>query len=94
MCMVYSKNDGSMKYAIPIYNAVQAVTPGTYDYGIKEYPQLVELNSTSAMAVYTEVDFHDNPSIAKWIIEHPTEIGEAFAKGVCEAYGVTYIPAD
>ncbi len=94
MCMVYSKNDGSMKYAVPIYNAVQAVTPGTYDYGIKEYPQLVELNSTSAMAVYTEVDFHDNPSIAKWIIEHPTEIGEAFAKGVCEAYGVTYIPAD
>lgn len=90
MCMVYKKATENMKYANPIYKAVQAVTPGKTDYGIREYPNLAELNNTNMIAVYTEVDFHDNATIAKWIINNTTTIGEAFAKGVCEAFGVKY----
>ena len=90
MCMVYSKASGNMKYAQPIYDAVQAVTPGKTDYGVREYPELAELNGTSAIAVYTEVDFHDNANIAKWIINNTQTVGEAFAKGVCKAFGVSY----
>ncbi len=92
MCMVYVKDEKSMKLARPIYEEVQAVSPGTYDYGIREYPDLYELKHTKGDAVYTEVDFHDNPKIAKWLIEHPADVGEAFARGVCRAYGVEYIP--
>lgn len=88
---VYSKGSNNMKLATPIYNAVQAVTPGKIDYGVREYPELAELNSTNAIAVYIEVDFHDNKEIAKWIINNPTTIGEAIAKGVCSGYGVKYI---
>ena len=40
-----------------------------------------------------DLDFHDVPDIAKWIIEHTEEIGEAIAKGTCNYYGVTYKPA-
>lgn len=90
MCMVYSGAAENMKYAKPIYEAVQAVTPGKTDYGVKVQPQWAELNSTNAIAVYTEVDFHDNKTIAKWLIENPSTVGEAFAKGVCKAFGVTY----
>lgn len=90
MCMVYTKSAENMKYAAPIYNAVNAVTPGKINYGIKEYPNLAELNGTNCIAVYTEVDFHDDKTIAKWLIENPQIVGEAFAKGVCQAYGVTY----
>lgn len=90
MCMVYSGAAENMKYAKPIYEAVQAVTPGKTDYGVKVQPQWAELNATNAIAVYTEVDFHDNKSIAKWLIENPSTVGEAFAKGVCKAFGVTY----
>lgn len=91
LCMVYKSTPESLKYAQPIYNAVQAVTPGTIDYGVRDFPNLSELKMTNGLAVYTEVDFHDNPSIAKWLIEHPTEIGEALCKGVCEAFGMEYI---
>lgn len=91
MCMVYNKSAENLKYARPIYEAVQAVSPGTTDYGVIERPELAELNGTNMTAVYTEVDFHDDPSIAKWIIESPDVIGEALAKGVCKAYGVPYI---
>ncbi len=90
MCMVYSKASANMKYAQPIYDAVQAVTPGKTDYGVREYPELAELNGTSCIAVYTEVDFHDNANIAKWLINNPKTVGEAFAKGVCKAFGVSY----
>lgn len=90
MCMVYSKASENMKYANPIYKAVQAVTPGKTEYGVREYPDLSELCNTNAIAVYTEVDFHDNPTIAKWLIENTSKVGEAFAKGVCQAFGVTY----
>lgn len=90
MCMVYSGAQENMRYAKPIYEAVQAVTPGKTDYGVKVQPQWAELNATNAIAVYTEVDFHDNKAIAKWLIENPSTVGEAFAKGVCKAFGVTY----
>lgn len=91
MCMVYNNNNSTnMKFAEPIYKEVQAVTPGKIDYGIREYPQLAELNGTNATAVYTEVDFHDNAAIAKWLIENSATVGEAIAKGVCKAYGVEY----
>lgn len=88
---VYNKNTTNMKFAEPIYREVQAVTPGGIDYGIQENPGLAELNSTNAIAVYVEADFHDNKEIAKWLIENPRTVGEAIAKGVCEAYSVNYV---
>lgn len=90
MCMVFSRTPENMRFAEPIYEAVQSVTPGKIEYGIREYPQLAEINSTRAVAVYVEADFHDNARIAKWITENTVTIGEAIAKGICNAYGVPY----
>ena len=56
-----------MKFANPIYQEVQSACPGKTDYGVRENPELAELNSTNANAVYVEADFHDNPDIAKWL---------------------------
>lgn len=89
---VYNTGTAHMKFAEPIYNSVQEISPGTTDYGVQPNPGLAELNSTIAMGIYIEVDFHDNPSIAKWIIENSKAIGEAICKGVCNGYGVEYTP--
>lgn len=88
---VYKKTAENCAKAQPIYNEVQAVTPGAIDYGVREYPELYELNATNAIAIYVEVDFHDNKSIAKWLIENAKKVGESIAKGVCKAYGVKYV---
>lgn len=88
---VYKKNSENCAKAQPIYNEVQAITPGKIDYGVREYPDLYELNATNAIAVYIEVDFHDNKNIAKWLIDNAKDVGEAIAKGVCKAYGVKYV---
>lgn len=90
---VYSTADNTnMALATPIYKAVQAVTPGKTEYGVRAFPDLSELNGTTCTAVYIEVDFHDNPPIAKWLVENVQTVGEAIAKGVCEGYGVKYVP--
>lgn len=89
---VYQQTPNNMQFAEPVYKAVQAVSPGKIDYGVRENPSLAELNSTNAVAVYVEADFHDNERIAKWLVENPKTVGEAICKGVCKAYGVEYKP--
>ena len=80
-----------MQYAKPIYDEVQAISPGTTDYGVRVNSGLYELGYTTATAVYVECEFHDRADLAAWIIEHTTELGEAIARGVCIGAGVPYI---
>ena len=80
-----------MQYAKPIYDEVQATSPGTTDYGVRVNSGLYELGYTTATTVYVECEFHDRADLAAWIIEHTTELGEAIARGVCKGAGVTYI---
>ena len=80
-----------MQYAKPIYDEVQAASPGTTDYGVRVNSGLYELGYTTGTAVYVECEFHDRADLAAWIIEHTTELGEAIARGVCKGAGVTYI---
>lgn len=72
-----------------IYGVLAPLTLGTSE-NIKANPTLFEVKTPKAPTVYIEVDFHDVPNIAKWIIEHTEEIGEAICKGICNHYGVTY----
>lgn len=72
-----------------VYDELKVLTPGKSD-NISAYPSLYELKATIATAVYVEVEFHDVPEYAKWIIEHTTEIAEAICKGICAYFGVTY----
>jgi N-acetylmuramoyl-L-alanine amidase len=72
-----------------IYNVLAPLTPGKSE-SITSQPNLYEVKTPKAPTAYIEVDFHDVPDIAKWIIEHTEEIGEAICKGICNHYGVTY----
>lgn len=65
------------------------ITPGTSD-AITARPELYEVRETTATCVYVEVDFHDVPEIALWIISHTTEIAEAIAEGICNYFGKEY----
>ena len=59
---------------------------------IKVDTTLFEVHYPSAPTAYVEVDFHDVPKVAKWIIEHAEQIGEAIAHGICDYLGVTWKP--
>lgn len=77
------------KAAKAIYNVLAPITPGKSE-NITANRGLYEVKTPKAPTVYIEVDFHDVPDVAKWIIDHTEEIGDAICKGVCNHYGVTY----
>lgn len=56
---------------------------------MKQRPGLYELKNTVASAVYVEVDFHDVPSRAKWLVENRELIAHNIATSICEYFGVS-----
>lgn len=73
-----------------IMETLAPITPGNSD-GITARPELYETRATNSPCCYIEVEFHDNPTVAAWIITHKQEISEAIAKGICNYYGVKYV---
>lgn len=76
-----------------IFKELDAITPGTSS-NITAKPGLYEIQSAVAPTAYVEVDFHDVPTVAKWLVENKPQIAEAICKGVCEYYGVEYVADD
>lgn len=75
-----------------ILDRLGPVTPGGPD-AVQSYPELYEIRIPKAPTAYIEIDFHDVPTIARWIIAHPVEIGEAICAGICDYFGEKYIEA-
>lgn len=86
---VYSLKGEGYKAAKEIYDVLAPFTPGTSE-NIKT-ADYYEIMNTNAICVYIEVDFHDVKDVAKWIIEHTSEIGEKIAEGICNYCGVKYV---
>lgn len=91
--MIYQKGGEAEQIAKAIMKTLAPITPGTSD-GISCQPQLYEISESDAICVYIEVGFHDNPEEAQWIIDHTKDIAVAIAKGLCNHYGVEYVPAE
>ena len=85
----YSASGEGMKACKAIFNVLAPITPGTSE-NIKVDTSLYEIRVPNAPTAYIEVDFHDNPNAAKWIVENTTLIGETIAKGICNYFGITY----
>lgn len=85
----YSASGEGMKACKAIFNVLAPITPGTSE-NIKVDTSLYEVRMPNAPTAYIEVDFHDNPTSAKWIVENTTLIGETIAKGICNYFGITY----
>lgn len=86
----YNATGNGYKACKAIYNYLAPLTPGKSE-NIKADPTLYEVRMPSAPTAYIEVDFHDVSSVAKWIVEHITDIAEAICKGVCDYFGVKYV---
>lgn len=86
-CYSGSTNDKCLK---AVYNEIAALSPGK-DRGIKANDGLYEVNSATGITIYIESEFHDNENLAKWIVENVEPLGEAIARGFCNATGIKYV---
>ena len=90
---VYSLTGEGYKAAKKIFDALAPLTPGKSE-SITARASLYEVKYTEMPCVYIEVDFHDVPDVAIWIIEHKPEIAEAICKGICDYVGTPYKPEE
>lgn len=86
--MFYGAAEGK-KACECIFKYLAPLTPGTSE-NIKR-ATYDEITMPKAISAYIEVDFHDVSSVAKWIIEHPSEIAETICHGICDYFNVKYI---
>lgn len=92
-CYSGDRNSAGYKACQAVLDVLGPVTPGAPDV-IRAYPALYEVKHPAATTVYIEVDFHDVPSVAQWIIDNATLIGETIAKGLCAALGVPFVESE
>ena len=93
LIMIYSTSGENLKAGHAIFNRLAPITPGS-DYSIRANTGLAELNSTKAIAVYVECEFHDTADGANFIINNTDKIGEAIAHGICDYFGTNWVDDD
>ena len=92
-CYDADKNSAGYRACKAVLDVLGPVTPGSPDV-VRAYPALYEVKYPAATTVYIEVDFHDVPRIAQWIIDNTELLGETIAKGLCVALGVSFVESD
>lgn len=88
-CYQLDKTSEGYKAAKAVFDVLAPLTPGKSE-NIKANPNLFEVKTPAAPTVYIEVDFHDVPDVAQWIIDNTEVIGETIAKGICNYLRVTF----
>lgn len=88
---VYGRTKKRLAYATPVYDAICEIVPKANTYGVRENTGLYENAQTNSTSIYVECEFHDNPALARWIINNVENIGEAICKGICQGAGVKYV---
>lgn len=90
-CYAWKTGGDGFHAAQAIFNVLAPITPGVSE-GVFEQRGWYEIKNTKAPCAYVECEFHDVPETAKWIVEHTKEIGDAIANGICNFYGVAFVP--
>lgn len=85
----FNSGGNGMRACKAIFNRLAPITPGTSE-NIRVDASWYEVRVPSAPTAYIEVDFHDVPKVAKWIIGNTELIGETIAHGICDYLGVTF----
>lgn len=85
----YADGGNGHKAAKAILARLGPVTPGTPDL-VQADASLYEVRVPRAPTAYIEVDFHDVPSVASWLIAHTVECGEMICAGICDYFGIKY----
>lgn len=88
-CYDADRNSAGYKACRAVLDVLGPLTPGAPDV-VRAYPGLYEVKHPAAPTVYIEVDFHDVPRVAEWIIANTTVIGERIAEGLCKALDVAF----
>lgn len=86
-CFYNTKNENSKLLSECIYKYVSPFTPTT-DRGVNggNSSKLYEILFTDSPVCLVEVEFHDNPEQAEWIIQNTSGLAQSIADGIIEYF--------
>lgn len=93
-CYYNSASEASKALAQAVYDPVAALTP-TSDRGLMDGSQngsdsyQYEIGANKSPCCLIEVEFHDGPNVAQWILDNEDNIANAIATGICNYLQVT-----
>ncbi|WP_295218493.1 N-acetylmuramoyl-L-alanine amidase [Ruminococcus sp.] len=93
-CFYNSASEASKALAQAVYDPVAALTP-TSDRGLMDGSQngsdsyQYEIGANKSPCCLIEVEFHDGPNVAQWILDNEDNIATAIATGICNYLQVT-----
>lgn len=93
-CYYNSSSEESKKLAQAVYDPVAELTP-TADRGLMDGSQsdsdsyLYEIGANKSPSCLIEVEFHDGPNVAQWILDNEDNIASAIATGICNYLQIT-----
>lgn len=77
-------------FARIIYESLQAISPVNGHGLISAVGRLSEVMYTTAPAALVELDYHDNPDGAAWIMANIDAIAHAYLLGILKVFGIAY----
>ena len=88
----YRPTDAKRKSTVLSQNILNTLTaiPGATNRGLKQ-GTFDEIVSVHADVAYPEIDYHDNPDGAKWILENIENIAIAIVKGILATDGKEWV---
>lgn len=80
----HSESEFGKTYAEKFFRALSTLYEGRH--AVKPYDKLYELRQTVSPAVYLELDFHDHPDGAKWLIGNKELIANTLCKVIADIF--------
>ena len=91
--VAYYYSDTGKAFAEKMVDALLTLKPeNNRSANLAQNKTFYELKKTTAPACLLEVDFHDNPKGAEYMIRNRSEIAEQIARVIIEADGKTFVP--
>lgn len=93
-CYYNASSEASKNLAQAVYDPVAALTP-TADQGLIDGSQSgsdnyqYEIGANKSPSCLIEVEYHDGPNVAQWILDNEDNIAAALAQGICNYLQVT-----
>ncbi len=93
-CFYNGTSEASKALAQAVYDPVAELTP-TADRGLLDGSQSgsdtyqYEIGSNKSPCCLIEVEFHDGPNVAQWILDNEDAVAQAIATGICNYLQVT-----
>ena len=91
--VAYYYSEAGKAVAEKLISALLALNPANNrSSNLNQNKTFYELRRTAAPACLLEVDFHDNPTGAAYLMDNRSRIAEAIARVIIEADGKTFVP--